>query len=49
MNCTQKVSPFPNKSKTNKTVVAGATNDTEEAEEKMDVVSKGGVRVIDYE
>ena len=41
--------PFPNKSKTNKIVVAGATDDTKEAEENTDVVIKGGVRATDYE
>ena len=32
--------PFPNKSKTNEIVVAGATDDTEEVEENTDVVIK---------
>ena len=30
-------------------VVAGVTDDTEEAEENTDVVIKGGVRATDYE
>ena len=46
----QKVlTPFPKKSKTNDITVAGVTDDTEEAEENIDVVIKRGVRATDYE
>ncbi|RVW87704.1 DNA topoisomerase 2 [Vitis vinifera] len=41
--------PFPKKSKSVEIAVAGATDDTEEAEENTDAVSKGGVRATDYE
>lgn len=40
--------PFPKKSKTVEIAVAGATDDTEEAEESTETVSKG-VRATDYE
>lgn len=40
--------PFPKKSKTAEIAVAGATDDSEEAEENADVTIKG-VRASDYE
>ncbi|KAF8396139.1 hypothetical protein HHK36_017752 [Tetracentron sinense] len=41
--------PFPKKTKTVDAVVAGATEDTEENEEKEEVVNSRGVRASDYE